>query len=77
VLQFPQHQHKYEEMMSVKTMSSHLTVRISAADHKEFHKKARKYGKPSELLREIVQAFIQDRLVVQPPVNRKASIYHE
>ncbi len=32
------------------------------------YRKAEKYGKPSDVIREIIEAFSQDRLVIQPPV---------
>lgn len=60
-------------MSSPKT--KFLTVRLSPLDHKAFHKQARKYGQPSDVLREIVQAFNTDRLVIQPPVSEKESLY--
>jgi hypothetical protein len=33
-----------------------------------------KYGKPSDVLREIIEAFLDDRLVIQPN-PRKESLY--
>jgi hypothetical protein len=50
-------------------------VRLTPYDHKAFHRKAEKYGKPSDVIREIIEAFSQDRLVIQPPVNVKESLY--
>ena len=48
-----------------------VTVRVTDATHTKFHKKARKLGKPSDVLREIIEAFVEDRLtILQPPVNR-------
>jgi hypothetical protein len=61
--------------MATKQMTKFLTVRLTPTDHKAFHRKADRYGKPSDLLREIVQAFTEDRLVIQPPVNPKESLY--
>jgi len=63
--------------MSSEAKTKFLTVRLTPHDHKEFHEKADKFGKPSDVLREIVQAFNQERLAIQPPVTRKESLYHE
>ena len=61
--------------MATKPLSKFLTVRLTPSDHKAFHRKADKYGKPSDVLREIVQEFNSDRLVIQPPVIEKESLY--
>ena len=62
--------------MANKPLTKFLSIRLSPELHKKFHKKAEKYGVPSDVLREIVEAFIQDRLTIQPPVNVKESLYH-
>ena len=46
------------------------TVRVTDMTRAKFHAKARKVGTPSEVHREIVEAFVQERLTIQPPVNR-------
>ena len=61
--------------MATKPLTKFLTVRLTPNDHKAFHRKADRYGKPSDVLREIVQAFNSDRLVIQPPVIEKESLY--
>lgn len=61
--------------MSLKPKSKFLVVRVTHDEHKKFHSKAQRYEKPSVVLREIVQAFIDDRLTIQPPVTRKESLY--
>ena len=61
--------------MATKSKTKFLTVRLTPYDHKAFHRKADRYGKPSDVLREIVQAFNSDRLVIQPPVIEKESLY--
>lgn len=53
-----------------------LTVRLDLTDHQAFHRKAREYGGASHVLRELVQAFIEGRLIVKPPVNPKKDLYH-
>jgi predicted DNA-binding protein len=52
-----------------------LTVRVAGSTRTKFHAKARKYGQPSSVLREIIEAFIEDRLSIIPPVNRKENLY--
>ena len=61
--------------MATKPLTKFLSVRLTPSDHKAFHRKAEKYGKPSDVIREIIEAFSQDRLVIQPPVNVKESLY--
>ena len=50
--------------------SAYLTVRVTDKTRTQFHEKARKIGTPSEVHREIVEAFVDDRLTIQPPVIR-------
>ena len=53
-----------------------LTVRLQQQTHQAFRVKAEKYGGISEVLRELVEAFIDDRLTVIPPVTpKKESLY--
>jgi hypothetical protein len=52
-----------------------LTVRVSGSTRTKFHAKAKKYGQPSSVLREIIEAFLEDRLSIVPPVNRKENLY--
>jgi hypothetical protein len=61
--------------MVTKAKTKFLTVRLTPYDYTAFHRKAKKYGKSSDVLREIIEAFSQDRLVIQPPVNVKESLY--
>jgi len=53
----------------IPTKSAYLTVRVSDKTRTMFHAKAKKFGTPSEILRELVDAFIEDRVTIQPPVN--------
>jgi len=62
-------------IMATKPLTKFLNVRLTPSDHKAFHRKAEKFGQPSDVLREIVQAFNTDRLVIQPPVTPKESLY--
>ena len=61
--------------MSDPSKTKFLSVRLTPHDHRTFFCKSKKYGKPSDLLRELVQAFNEDRLAIQPPVNPKESLY--
>ena len=57
--------------------SAYLTVRVTDRTHTKFHAKARKIGRPSEVLRELIDAFIEDRVTINPPVtgNPKEKLY--
>ncbi len=57
--------------MTSETRNHFLTVRLTSDQHKQFCDKALKIGKPSEVLREIVDAFIENRIQIKPPVTRK------
>ena len=50
--------------------SAFMTVRVTDKTRTKFHAKASKLGTPSEVHREIVEAFVEDRLTIQPPVIR-------
>lgn len=51
--------------------SAYLTVRVAEKTRLKFHAKAWKFGiTPSEALRELIDAFIEDRVTIQPSVNR-------
>ena len=63
--------------MTFINKSAYLTVRVADKTRIKFHAKARKFGTPSEVLRELVDAFIEDRVTIQPPVtgNLKEKLY--
>ena len=55
---------------------SFITVRVPNNTRLKFYAEASEYGRrPSDLIRELVEAFIENRLVIQPPSNRK-ELYH-
>jgi hypothetical protein len=58
-------------IMPAKTKSAFMSVRVTELVRTKFHAKARKLGTPSEVHRELVEAFVENRLEVQPPVIRK------
>ena len=60
-----------------KHFNAHLTVRVPARVRIAFIDKAKRFDQPSTVLRELVEAFIEDRLTIKPPANRKESLYHE
>lgn len=56
--------------------STFLTVRLQQQTSQEFRNKAARYGGVSEVLREMIEAFLDDRLVVHPPKQpKKESLY--
>jgi hypothetical protein len=58
--------------MSAK--NSYITLRVHKDTHTAFMQKANMYGKPSEVLREIIEGFLGDRLVIKPDPS-KESLY--
>ena len=60
--------------MSASPMDAYIALRISKATQTAFMEKASRYGKPSEVHREIIEAFLDDRLVIHPD-PRKESLY--
>jgi hypothetical protein len=53
-----------------------LYVRVSVETKQAFNEKAARFGLPSEVLRELVQAFVEDRVTVSPPKEMKESLYN-
>jgi hypothetical protein len=57
--------------MRPKSKSSHITVRLTDDVRYKFLDKAEEVGTtPSEVLRELIDAFCEDRITLQPAVNR-------
>jgi hypothetical protein len=64
-------------MPAPKPKSAFIVVRVTPATRAKFTKKAEKFDKPSTVAREIIEAFVEDRLVIKPPViNPNETIYH-
>ena len=61
--------------MTDPTLSQHLVVRLSAKQIKRFKDKCFNYGSPSEVVRELVDAFVEDRLTIAAPTNTRKSLY--
>lgn len=53
--------------------STTLATRMTPSMKKAFIEKAKAFGDPSDILRELVEGFIEDRLTIQPPTK---GIYH-
>jgi hypothetical protein len=52
-----------------------ITVRVTPKFHTQFHRKVKAFGAPSTVLREILLAFTEDRLVIQPNPTKR-NLYH-
>lgn len=62
-------------IMNKLPLNSILTVRVNRATRRSFHSKALKYGTPADILRELIEAFIEDRLTIEAPVTSKEKLY--
>jgi len=62
-------------MCNMNRRTSFLTVRLPQQTHAEFRVKAERYGGVSEVVRELVSAFMEDRLTIEPPKQQKESLY--
>jgi hypothetical protein len=61
-------------MATPKNLSAFMTVRVNVKVRTAFHRKAERFGKPSDVLRELIEAFLDDRLVIQPN-PKKENLY--
>ena len=52
-----------------------ITVRVTPKFHTQFQRKVRAFGPPSAMLREILEAFVEGRLVIQPSPTKR-NLYH-
>lgn len=63
-------------MSTMTKRSTFLTVRLDTQTAQEFRTRATRYGGVSEVLREMIEAFLDERLVVRPPKQpKKESLY--
>ena len=60
------------DMTLPKNFTAFLTVRISQDSAAAFRRRAKEFGGTSEVMREIVEAFNENRLTVRPNPNRKS-----
>ena len=58
-----------------KRKQASLSVRVTASERTKFHSKATPHGGGSAVLRELVLAFIDGRVTIQPPATREGSLY--
>lgn len=61
--------------MTKQILDAYINLRVDKKTRYNFNRKAVKYGRPSDVLREIVQAFIDDRLEIKPPADKKENLY--
>lgn len=62
-------------MINPKDSSSEsYNFRLSKKLKLDFLRKANRYGKPSDILRELLQAFVDNRLTIQPD-PKKETLY--
>jgi len=61
-------------MENSKNLDAFISVRVTEKTLKAFQRKVTRYGKPSDVLREIIEAFCDDRIVIQPD-PKKETLY--
>jgi metal-responsive CopG/Arc/MetJ family transcriptional regulator len=59
-----------------KPMTDPVAVRLAPALHRTFTQKAAQYGGRSEVMRELIRAFCENRLTIEPP-KLEGTIYHD
>ena len=58
--------------MNRPTKTKFLTIRLTEQERHAFSVKTQPYGGPSFVLRELVNAFSENRVTIKPPVNQPA-----
>lgn len=53
-------------MSAPNTLETCISVRVSTKLRSAFHRSAKRHGKPSDVLRELMLAFVEGRLTVTP-----------
>lgn len=61
--------------MTKTSRNQFLTVRLTPQERNAFSRKAESYGGPTYVIRELIEAFVQDRLIVTPNPEKR-SLYH-
>ena len=56
--------------------SAAVYLRVTPDVKRELFRVASRYGEPSDVIREILVAFIEGRVTVSPPSNPKESLYN-
>ncbi len=57
--------------MPTREPRSTLTVRVTKAMRDRLYDRALRYGPPADVIREIIRAFIEDRLQIEAPTTTK------
>ena len=65
-----------QTMTLPKNFTAFLTVRINKETADAFRKRAKEYGGTSQVIRELAEAFVDDRITIKPDPNRK-SLYQQ
>lgn len=76
MLQLHHFLNRSHKMATKNPKSKFLSLRVTPKTHKAFSTKAKQFGGTSEVLDELVTAFIEDRVTVNPPATPKKVIYH-
>ena len=56
--------------MARQTYDKFLTVRCTEDIIEEFRKKSEEFGGSSTVLRDLVEAFVEDRVTIRPPTRK-------
>ena len=65
-----------QTMTLPKKFAAFLTVRVNRDTVEAFRAKAKEYGGTSQVIRELAEAFVDDRITIKPDPNRK-SLYQQ
>ena len=65
-----------QTMTLPKKFAAFLSVRVNRATADAFRAKAKEYGGTSQVIRELAEAFVDDRITIKPDPNRK-SLYQQ
>lgn len=52
-----------------------ISVRVTPKFHTQFHRKVKAFGPPSVVVREVLEALVEGRLVIQPSPTKR-NLYH-
>ena len=63
-------------MATKQNLNKFVATRVTDKVHKKFHVKSKRYGKPSDVLREMIEAFVEGRLVIQPNPTKESLYEH-
>lgn len=52
-------------------LTKQIGVRVSDKFYKQFSRKARKFGRVSDLLRELMEAYVDERITITPNPDKE------